>query len=225
MVYLNKGLKVIGFSLLVSLSQVAAASQSELNVPDSFEPLKLKKLDQAWIKPNFEIANYEKVAIKWSAFDYRPGKTRFDRKDRNANYELSDKSKKRIEEYAQEIFSKELGRLKTHQLVDLADADDSTLVIQLSVSDFVNNIPSPQQITGQVQLFRRQFGAATLTINFLDGNSLSPVLKGQVRNEFELFEFNNLRFADIVTANRQTQLQLERWAVSLKKNITHMASL
>ena len=206
------------------LAAPTLSSPIDMTVPDSFTSFDARALDQAWVNPQFDASQYKTIAIKWSEFDYRPGKKRFNLRDRHENYELSAKAKARLEEQANVAFVNELKRIENYQLVTLEDADAQTLIVHLSISDFVNNVPNRQQLIGQTQFFARQFGAATLTVELLDAESSSSLFKGQVRTNIQPVSIN-LELADVVTANRRTRLQFERWAKDLRKNITKMALL
>jgi hypothetical protein len=199
----------------------ASASESAISVPENFTPYNIKKLDEAWVSPGFNASNYKTVAIQWLEFEYRPGKDRFEPQDRNENYELPAETKVRLEKQANEIFSKQLVKLKSHKLIDLNQADAETLIVQLNVTDFVNNLPQPRQFAGSTDFFLRQFGAATLNVTLIDGKSQKPLFKGYVRDNIQSFGFNVVR-ADIITANRRTKLQFTQWAKDLRKNINSL---
>jgi hypothetical protein len=213
--------KIIVFSITLLSIGSALASENTIDIPENFIPYKTGKLDEAWVSPDFDASNYKTVAIQWLEFEYRPGKDRFNRRDRNANYELAPKTKARIENQASEIFGEQLVKLKNQKLIELSQADAQTLIVQLNVTDFVNNLPQPNQFTGSTDFFLRQFGAATLNVMLIDGQSKQLLFKGLVRDDIRAFNLSVER-ADVVIANRRTRIQFERWARDLRKNINSL---
>jgi hypothetical protein len=208
---------------LITLLSIGSPSASEntVDVPEDFKPYKTRKLDEAWVSPDFKTSNYNTVAIQWLEFEFRPGKDRFSAQDRNENYELPPKTKARLEQQANKIFSKQLVKLKNLKLIDLSQADAKTLIVQLNVTDFVNNLPQPNQFAGSTDFFLRQFGAATLNVTLIDGESKKPLFKGYVRDNIQSFNLTVVR-ADLVTANRRTKLQFTQWAKDLRQNINNL---
>lgn len=199
----------------------AAADNEDVKPPAGFELVETKQLDKAWVHPEFKPQEFKTVAIKLAKFDFRPGQQKFKHRDRNENYELTEKEKGKLEDKTKAIFKEQLGLLKNYQLVALENADAQTIVVQIKLSDFVNKVPNMRQVEGLTTLYMRQFGAATLELELLSGDDQTLLFKGYVREDIEPIG-NDLEQANTITARQQTRLQLKRWAKKLKSSIDGM---
>ncbi|WP_289029581.1 hypothetical protein [uncultured Paraglaciecola sp.] len=196
----------------------AFAENNDIQAPDGFNLVETKQLDKAWVNPDFKPSDFKTIAVKMDKFDFRPGQKKFKVRGRNENYELTEKEKNRLEEKTEAIFKKQLGLLENYQLVELDKANEQTIIVQIKLNDFVNKVPNMRQVDGITKLYMRQFGAATLDIEFLGGDDQHLLFKGYVREEIEPMG-HDLERANTITARQQTKLQLERWAKDLRKHI------
>lgn len=178
-------------------------------------------MDKAWVNPEFKPDEFKTIAVKIAKFDFRPGQKKFTNRGRNENYELTEKAKNQLEQSTEVIFKKHLGLLDNYQLVELDMANGQTMIVQIKLNDFVNKVPNMHQVQGMTKLYMRQFGAATLNIEILNGDSQGLLFKGYVREDIEPIG-RDLERASTITAHQQTKLQLERWAKGLKENINVM---
>jgi Asp-tRNA(Asn)/Glu-tRNA(Gln) amidotransferase C subunit len=209
----------VAFALLVlTFFGNAFASNEGVTVTDSFEIVETKQLDKALVYPEFDPRTYKTVAVKWTEFDYRPIQQHVKRLARNGHYELTEEEKNKLEDKANTIFEKQLTLLKNYQLIDLAQANAETIIVQLTLTDFVNKVPNNSQRDGIQVMFLRQFGAATLDIALLDGGQKGLLFKGYVREDIEATGYD-LALANTITARRETTRQLQRWAKGLRNSI------
>jgi hypothetical protein len=218
---LNQLCKVglIGLVLVLAPNAIANVGEGTNHAP--FQSVETKHLDEAWAHPDFEPKNYQEVAIAWEQFDFRPGAERYVHRGRIRNYELTDEAKALIEDQAKAVFKQQFELLQNVKLVDIEDVDAQTLIVNLRIEDFVNNVPDRHQRQGLDLLLLRRFGEATLNIEFEDGGNDGILFQGHIRQNIEPLGIDFQR-GDMINARRLTKLKLQRWAKGLRKNIDDM---
>lgn len=206
----------------VAFTGHAIAAKQNATPPTGFQPVQTKQLDQAWVNPNFNPKRYKTIVVRWGDFDYVPAK-KFYRYGTtvNNNFAMTDWAKAQLQSNAGNVFAKHLGDLDDFDLIPINDANHRTMGVTLTLTDIVNHVPDPMQLTGRYDFYARNFGAITLNIQLTDLSTGDVLFTGHVRDKVKAHGMNFQNATPIVAAH-QTQRQLNRWATGLKKGLDDM---
>lgn len=211
--------------LAVTFAGHAIAAKQKVEAPEGFETVKTCQLDKAWVNPEFEPNDYDKIVITWDGFEYRPGKDRFYPRafgfEYNDNFEMTQKAKRHLETDAVNVFAKKLGAMDNFEVVTETQADDQTMVVNFAIKDIVNHVPDFTQVTGRTKFYMRDFRAMTLDVEFQDATTSDLLFKGYVRDTVEAMG-HDLEEANTFTANHRTKWKLNRWANGMERGLENI---
>ena len=127
---------------------------------------------ETWINPNFEPAQYSKLYLWESYYEYRDvGPARKSRTTMMSTHKrefgISDKDRQKFEEVVEEAFVKEIQKIKNLQLVDQPGPD--TLLMRGAIVDIVSNVP-PEYV-GRSEVYLATIGEGTFVLELLDGET------------------------------------------------------
>lgn len=191
------------------------AEENKKLAPAGFLEVSTAQLDKAWKHPKFNHNDYTRIALELKEFDFRATENKRSNFRGSANYELTNKEKEKLENKTYEIFIEQIKDLDNFEFVPLSEADEKTIIIKMTLVDFVNKVPNLRQQPIGSQIYTRTFGAATLDLEMFAGENHILQFKGYVREDIESMGFE-LERATKPAARIQTQRQLERWAKGLK---------
>ncbi len=208
--------------LIVAFTGNAFAAKQNVTAPDGFETVKTRQLDNAWVNPEFNPKDYETVVVKWGNFDYKPAKKFYGhQRILNDNFELAAWAKVKMQDDAHTEFAKTLAKVDDFKLIDIEEADQRTMGVNLTLTDIVNHVPNTMGVGGRYDVYVRDFGAMTLNVEFTDLTTGELLFKGNVRETVEARGVDFERATPFLAAH-QTKWRLKRWATGLEKGLDKM---
>jgi hypothetical protein len=174
---------------------------------------------EAWADPDAEWARYNKIMGGGSSFEFRAVK-KSNRtglsaiRTSNGEFWIDEDARIRLEQTVSEVFREELGKSERFEFTDTAGHD--VIIIRGGLSDIVSNVP-PQQ-AGRSDLYLRQVGEATLTIEVLDSNSREVIARVIERRAAGRAN-DNMMNANSVSTWAEVKRLARTWASKLRSGI------
>ena len=208
--------------LLLAFTTNIFAAKQDVEAPAGFEEVKTRQLDTAWVNPKFNPKDYDTIVVRWGDFEYRPTKKyRRNAGTFNNNFEMPQWAKAKMQTDAYKEFAKQLGNVEGFELVEIQDADNRTMAINLTLTEIVNHVPNPKDVGVRHEVYTKKFGAMTLEMQFTDLTTGQLLFKGAVRDNIEAIGMDFERATPIIAANK-AKWQLKRWAKGLEKGLDKM---
>ena len=171
-------LAVVILSACQSTPTVQTGPEAEVTF-DGLHKVDASKMRNAWVKPDLNLAGYNKIKLVDAGIEYRAVRpvSRATSSGRS-EFPLTEQQKARLEEIVVEVYLEELAKSKNFTLTDEDGPDVLTLTGALL--DVVSRVP-PER-TGRSDYYISSVGSATLVIELRDSQSseiLARAIDGQ----------------------------------------------
>lgn len=127
-------------------------------------------LDEAWVKPDFDLRPYSKLMPTNGGIEYRevedPGRTALARSSAT-EFPISEANRKRLAQTLSDEFREEFETLENYEIVSEPGPD--VLILKLTLIDVVSNVPP--DLIGRGSIYLRSVGEATLVLELYDSVS------------------------------------------------------
>jgi hypothetical protein len=171
----------------------------------------------AWIDPEIDITQYNKIIPGGAEFEFRSVKKTSASAARYTNkreFWISDANRQRLAETVSDVFTEELQKSKHFTLTEEPGPD--TLIVHGALHDIVSNVP-PEDV-GRSEIYLRSLGEATLIIELRDSLSNEVVYRAVERRAVESVG-NEMVRAHTATTWAEVRRWARRWAVRLREGL------
>ena len=196
---------------------IDTSPEAELSF-DGMYPVKGGKMDLAWARADFNIANYSKVMLESVGIEYRPdgSERRARATGRDTHYALTDDQKKRFQEQMRAAFVEQLETGENFELVTEPGPD--VLLLRGGLLDVTSFVPPDPIGSGEIYLSR--VGEATLVFELRDSESGAILLRAVDREAAEDVSggFSNSNRA---TNTAEFRRVARSWGISLRDGLDH----
>ncbi len=182
---------------------------------DGLSPISNSVFRRAWIDPDVDLSQYNKILLGETDFQFRTVKeTQANAASRHGvvqEFYISEQNRTKLIETVSGSFRKELEASQSFTLTDQPAPD--TLILVGGLADIVSRVP-PQR-TGK--LYLQSLGEATLVFELRDSLSGETLYRATDREKIELRR--GMIRADPVTTWKEVDSWARRWAVRLREGL------
>ncbi|HSG59490.1 MAG TPA: DUF3313 family protein [Woeseiaceae bacterium] len=184
---------------------------------DGLYPVKGSRADEAWARPDVDLAQYSKIMLQSVGVEYRPGgesgRTFYSR-SRGGPYEVTEEQKARFEATMREAFLEELAKSENYTFTSEPGPD--VLLIRGGLLDVVSYVP-PDAIGGRVDVYLSQVGEATLVLELRDSITEAILARAVDRRAAE--DFAGLQESNRVNNRAEVRRLAQTWARMLRERL------
>jgi hypothetical protein len=184
---------------------------------DGLAPIRNSAFMRAWIDPEADLSQYNKILLGDTDFQFRTVKETQSRTAvRNASvreFYISDESRTKLIETVTGVFREELESSKSFTLTDQPGAD--TLILVGGLSDIVSRIPP--ELTGAGEIYLTSLGEATLVFELRDSLSGETLYRAADRQKIE--RKNSTIMLSTATTWEEVRRWAKRWAVRVRDGL------
>lgn len=212
---------VIAASVIAGLTG-CVVSQSEDQISfDGLVPVVNTNLDRAWVRPDFDLANYDKVMFRGVGIEYAPTKraTRLS-VGTQTSFLIDEEDKQRLEDVVEDEFAKELVKVEGFETVD--EPGQETLLLTIGLREVSSHVP-PDRV-GRHEVFLPEVGSATLVIEFRDSESGAIMVRGSERRAAERFGTDFQRSSPVTNWSTVRRLA-STWARGLRVALDDLGAM
>jgi hypothetical protein len=185
---------------------------------DGLVRIKNSRLKDAWVDPDVDLAQYNKIMVGDAVFEFRSAKkstsTSMMRRANESEYWMSDATKQKLIDTVTEVFRDELQKSQNFTQVDQAGPD--VLLLVGGLHDIVSLVP-PEQV-GRSEIYLRSVGEATLVIEARDSLSGETIYRALDRRAAERAG-GDLVNSNAVTNMAEVRRLARRWATRLREGL------
>jgi hypothetical protein len=182
---------------------------------DGLSPIRNSVFRRAWIDPDVDLSQYNKILLGETEFQFRTVKeTQSNAAARHGivrEFYISEQNRTKLIETVTGVFREELEASRSFTLTDQPDPD--TLILVGGLADIVSGVPP--QLTGE--LFLESLGEATLVFELRDSLSGETLYRAADRKRIERQE-GQIR-VDPVTTWTEVGRWARRWAVRVREGL------
>ena len=185
---------------------------------DGLEPVQNTRMDEAWVRSDFDPASYSKIMFRGAGIEYRPvdPASRI-RIGNHTQFPINDANKKRLEETVTEEFRKQLVQVSEYEVTD--EAGPETLLLVVGLRDVVSHVPP--NLVGRHEIYLAEVGEATLLLEFRDSESGTTLVRGVDRRAAERYGQEFQRSSPVTNWPVVRRLAAT-WARGLRRGIDDM---
>jgi hypothetical protein len=210
---------------LVLMSGVSLAQEqppaTQITGADELVTKEKGAFQQAWIRPDVDIARYSKLVVWQTQFQFRDVgdtprsmPTSMLRHDLEDHFTVREEERQKFQELVNETLVEELERSKTFEVVDTPGP--GTLILNPMVADIVSNVPP--QTTGSVDVYLSAVGEATIFFELIDAQTGVILARAGERRRIQppdrLYEVSRL------PANSATiWADVKRWSADVGRDL------
>lgn len=192
------------------------SSDAELSF-DGLSPIKNSVFMRAWIDPEVDLSQYNKILLGDTDFQFRTVKEVQSRtaimNSQVREFYISQENRTKLIETVTGVFRTELESSKSFTLTDQPSMD--TLILVGGLSDIVSQIPP--KMTGSGPLYLSSLGAATLVFELRDSMSGETLYRAVDRQKIEQ-KHSTIRANEATTWN-EVERWARRWATRLRDGL------
>jgi hypothetical protein len=185
---------------------------------DGLVRIKNSRLKDAWVDPDVDLTQYNKIMVGDAVFEFRSAKKSTSasmiRRANESEYWMSDTTKQKLIDTVTEVFRDELQKSQKFTLADQAGPD--VLVLVGGLHDIVSLVP-PEQV-GRSEIYLRSVGEATLVIEARDSLSGETIYRAVDRRAAERAG-GDLVNSNAVTNMAEVRRLARRWATRLREGL------
>jgi hypothetical protein len=182
---------------------------------DGLSPISNSVFRRAWIDPDVDLSQYNKILLGETDFQFRTVKeTQSNAAARHGivrEFYISEQNRTKLIETVTGIFREELESSQSFTLTDQPAPD--TLILVGGLADIVSGVPP--QLTGE--LFLQSLGEATLVFELRDSLSGETLYRAADRKRIARQE-GQIR-VDPVTTWKEVDRWARRWAVRVREGL------
>ncbi len=178
--------------------------------------------DQAWARPDVDMAQYSKIILQGIAIEYRPGgetqRNRFARISGDP-YEVTHEQKEQFREIAEEEILDEFSESRRFTLVDAAGTD--VLLVTVQLLDLVSYIPPDAPLS---EIYLSEVGEATLVLELRDSATEAVLARVVDRHTAERID-RNVEFTVRASNTAEAQRLFHAFARMLRQRLDEFGAL
>ena len=203
---------------LFAIGSAGCASTAPATSYDGLERIRTRSLDQAWVRPGFEPAFYERIMFRGGGVRYLDvPEGRAARVSSQTRFPLSAEDQARFEATMAEAFRAELADLDSYEIV--TEPTPGTLRLDIALIDVASHVP-PDRL-GRVEVFIADVASATLVLEFSDAMTGAVLFRGTDARVASRQGSEFTRSAS-TTDWRVIERLARRWASGLRDGIDEM---
>jgi Protein of unknown function (DUF3313) len=188
---------------------------------DGLSPISNARFANAWIDPDVDLADYDKILLGDAEFEFRAVKksarTSTMGRSNQREYWISDEGKQKLIDTVTEVFLEELQKSESFTIVGEAGPD--VLIIVGALHDIVSNVPP--DLIGRGEIFLSSVGEATLVLEARDSLSGETIYRAVDRRRIEQpgGGMNTAIRSTPVTTWSEVRRWARRWATRLREGL------
>ena len=152
---------------------------------DGLTPIKNARLGNAWIDPDVDFTQYNKILPGKAEFEFRAVKksarSSSMRRSNETEFWISDESKQKLIDEVSKVFAEELAKSKNFTIVDKPGPD--VLILVGAMHDIVSNVPP--ELVGRGEIYLSSVGEGTLIIEARDSLSGETIYRAVDRRRMD----------------------------------------
>jgi len=190
---------------------------------DGMVPVRDSGMREAWIKPDINLSNYEKMVLLPVEVQFRTvrptGGTTLGR-SRDTEFPLSPADQQRLVDIVTEVFREELA--KSRHLALTAASGPDVLLVRASLLDIVSRVPP--EVPGRNEIFLDEVGEATLVLELQDSRSGETLARAVDRRAADPLDDagTNVSRVTSVQAWAEVRRVARRWAATVTQRIDQL---
>lgn len=186
---------------------------------DGLTPIKNARLGNAWIDPDVDLTQYNKILLGKAEFEFRAVKKQNTtmRRTNESEFWISDEGKQKLIDEVTTVFGDELQKSKSFTIVEKPGPD--VLVLVGALHDIVSNVPP--ELVGRGEIYLSSVGEATLIIEGRDSLSGETIYRAVDRRRMDSGGMGGgiPIQANSVTTWAEVRRLARRWAVRLVEGL------
>lgn len=219
-------MKQILLAACIALGACAAPApviDSDAPTWDGMVPVRDAGLKEAWVKPDINLASYERmvllpIEVQFRAVRPTAGTTLYRSQDRE--FPLSTADQKRLVDTVTEVFREELA--KSRHLALVTEAGPDVLVVRTSLLDIVSKVPP--EVAGRNEIFLDEVGEATLVLELQDSQSGETLARAVDRRAADPVDYGDTNVSRVTSVEAWTEVRrvARRWASTVTRRIDQL---
>jgi hypothetical protein len=178
----------------------------------------------AWVKPDAEFADYDRIQLAPIAIKYKRKPSRSAYHSTNRNFALRDDQQARLADLFLDVFTGELAKSDHFGIAE--QSGPRVLRLEASIIDLVVKVPT--QTLGNERTFTTSTGEMTLLLELFDspsGEILARVADRQEARAAGHGGFNDLYYSNPATDGDAVRRVFQRWAEILRRRLDEVHEL
>lgn len=175
----------------------------------------------AWIDPNIDLANYNKLILGPADFEFRTvpegARTSSIRRGNETEFWISPENRQRLIDEVGAVFREELANLESFEIVEMDQRGPETLIVIGALHDIVSRVPP--ELVGRGEVFLSSVGEATLIIELRDSLSGETIYRAVDRRRAETAGGTAMIRSNQVTTWAEVRRWARRWATRLREGL------
>ena len=181
---------------------------------DGLAPIKNSRFSNAWIDPDVDLAQYNKIIPAKAEFEFRavkktPRVSSIRPASSSSEFWISEETREKLIDTVTGIFREELAGSKHFTITEERGPD--ALILVGGLMDIVSRVPP--ELTGSGEIYLASVGEATLVLELRDSMSGETVYRAIDRRKIE--RRGDAIQANVVTTWAEVRRWARRWAVRL----------
>ena len=152
---------------------------------DGLTPIKNSRMGNAWIDPDVDLTQYDKIMVARAEFEFRAVKksprSSSMRRSNETEFWISDEGKQKLIDTVSEVFREELQKSTSFTIVDEAGPD--VLILVGAIHDIVSNVPP--ELVGRGEIYLSSVGEGTLILEARDSLSGQTIYRAVDRRRMD----------------------------------------
>ncbi len=188
---------------------------------DGLTPIKNARLGNAWIDPDVDLTQYDKIMVARAEFEFRAVKksprSSSMRRSNETEFWISDEGKQKLIDTVTEVFAEELQKSKSFTIADKPGPD--VLILVGAMHDIVSNVPP--ELVGRGEIYLSSVGEGTLILEARDSLSGKTIYRAVDRRRMDSGGAGGgiPIQANSVTTWAEVRRWARRWAVRLRDGL------
>lgn len=219
--------RLLVLACICGLAFTAHARKAHLDLEaeptwDGLYPVKKTVMDNAWIHPDLDLRNYDKIILVGTGLHYRPvepmeGTSSIEVRRRSV-FPLDAKQKQRLQEAAQEQFEKEFVKLDRFEVTK--EVGPGVLLLRGGIYDIVSMVP-PEPI-GRGDFYLSSLGSAVIALELIDAQSNTVIARA-----VDATSFDKRGFPESNTAANMAEARnyMRQWAKLVRKALDEVVAV
>lgn len=185
---------------------------------DGLYPVKGTRADDAWARPDVDLAQYSKIILQSVGVEYRPGGESGRSFSRGGPYEVTEEQKARFEATMREAFLQELG--KSEHFTIVTEPGPDVLLVRGGLLDVVSWVP-PEPAGARDAIYLSQVAEATLVLELRDSITEAIFARAVDRRAAE----DAIGFRESTRVNNAAEIRrlAQTWARMLRTRLDEFA--